>query len=133
MAVCRKDVNLRHPVGQCPYVDAPVEESGKRMTREEFTGHVAQLVAGLQVLVSLRGNPAVLGAAGPAWQALCDEVTGGFGWTTAERCAEVFTEILEKPRVEIRTCTCGHPRLAHCQGTVDVGCFRCSCWGFEED
>lgn len=63
------------------------------MTREEFTEQVAKLVAGLQVPASIRGVK-VLGAAQQPWYVLVEEVTGGFGWTTPEKCAEVFTEIL---------------------------------------
>jgi len=32
MAVCRKDVNLRHPVGQCPYDQLPARS--QRATRD---------------------------------------------------------------------------------------------------
>ena len=65
------------------------------MTKEEFTENVAQLVAGLQVPVSLlpRGT---LGAAFEPWEALMTEVTGGFGWTSVEQCREAFRKAVEK-------------------------------------
>lgn len=66
------------------------------MTSEEFTEAVAELVAGLQVPVSIRGNPVdVLGpVAGPAWSRLLSEVNGGFGWVNREQCREAFEKLL---------------------------------------
>lgn len=63
------------------------------MTRDEFITNVAKLVAGLQVLVSMRGNPEILGAAAEPWQALLHE-KGGFGWTNAEELEKAFRTIL---------------------------------------
>jgi hypothetical protein len=68
------------------------------MSQEQFVRQVAVLVAGLQVPVSIRGGPAVLGAGADAWQALLHEVNGGFGWTTTDKCHAKFTELLEGTR-----------------------------------
>lgn len=65
------------------------------MTRDEFLEAVAQLVAGLQVPVSMM--PAwQFGAALEPWQKLLTEVNHGFGWTDAEKAKAAFEEILRK-------------------------------------
>lgn len=65
------------------------------MTREEFISIAARLVAALQVPVSILGAE-VLGTAYEPWQKLMAEVTGGFGWTTAEQAQAAFEQILKK-------------------------------------
>jgi hypothetical protein len=62
------------------------------MTREEFIEQVAELVAGLQVPVSMMPKQ-MFGAAYDPWSKLLTEVTG-FGWTTPAACREAFAEIM---------------------------------------
>jgi hypothetical protein len=87
------------------------------VTPEEFIGHVAGLVAGLQVPVSIGGKATVLGAGAEHWEALLHEANGGFGWTNAEECKVKFTEILEgRPGGRHATHAQGHP-----QGSPQAG------------
>lgn len=65
------------------------------MTRDEFLDDVAAVVAGLQVMVSITGRPAVLGAAAEPWQRLLHESNKGFGWTDKAKCREAFSEIVK--------------------------------------
>jgi hypothetical protein len=63
------------------------------MTREEFLHHVAALVAGLQVPVSLPGGRRLLGAGFAHWEALQTEVQP-FGWISEEQAEEHFKQLL---------------------------------------
>jgi hypothetical protein len=64
------------------------------VTNEEFLDNVAQLVAGLQVPVSMMPHH-LFGAAYEPWERLQNAVNGGFGWTDAEKCREAFAKIAE--------------------------------------
>lgn len=61
------------------------------MTRDEFIRAVAQLLAGLQVPVSME---VPLGAATPAWTEL-HRGLHGFGWATADDYETHISEVLE--------------------------------------
>lgn len=65
------------------------------MSREEFLEHVAGLVAGLQVPVSMVPHSA-FGAAYPHWEALLKLANGGFGWTDEAGCRAAFAGVLEQ-------------------------------------
>lgn len=65
------------------------------MTEDEFLEAVAQLVAGLQVPVSMMPR-GMFGAAYEPWQKLLTEINHGFGWTNAEKAKAAFREILKK-------------------------------------
>ncbi len=60
------------------------------MTREELTRALAEVIAGLQVPVSLGMN---LGAAREPWGKLFDELHG-FGWTTADELEAALNDKL---------------------------------------
>lgn len=62
------------------------------MSRAELIRAIAELIAGLQVPVSMPGGGQVLGAAYKPWLALFDEVQG-FGWTNAD---EVEAALIER-------------------------------------
>jgi hypothetical protein len=62
------------------------------MTRDEFLTEVAELVAGLQVPVSVA--PHALSAGYVPWNELHKQASGGFGWVTTSQCREAFAKIL---------------------------------------
>jgi len=64
------------------------------MTREEFIRHVAALVAGLQVPVSLMPRDR-FGAAYEPWEALFRDAVG-FGWANKEQLAAHYTKIISQ-------------------------------------
>ena len=73
------------------------------MDQGQFVRVVAELVAGLQVPVSISGKPEILGRGGEPWQKLIAIDTHGFGWTTADKMEAAFRQELGmKPKVAER-------------------------------
>ena len=61
------------------------------MTKEGFARTVAELVAGLQVPVSMSAS---LGAGKEPWEQLLTLGNHGFGWTDAATLEQVFREVI---------------------------------------
>lgn len=65
-----------------------------KMNKEQFVRAVAELVAGLQVPVSMPGGSKRLGAGLEPWQKLLHLQNGGFGWTNADGLEERYRELM---------------------------------------